>query len=541
MLIKILSSLSFTFVIGALITGACDTTDASERPNILFFFVDDWGRYASAYADPMQTSLNDAISTPHFDRIAREGVRFDHAFVPVSSCGPCRASVATGRYFWNCGSRAFLNGRASDWKGVANPYAAFPKFPDQLRENGYLVRRSLKTLGFTPSKPLPFEREWKVPDYHRYGLHVGEAKDPEERELRIEQTLAHPRLEMRRVLKASQESQKPFFFVYGTYNVHRPFVVDSGRDLWGLEPDRLAGLLPKSLPDVPEIRRDFSDYLGEVLAADAMLGVMLQELEAAGKLDQTLIILTGDNGIPGVPRGKTNCYDLSIHAPLICRLPGTVPAGRIVEDFVNLMDLGPTLLELTDAPPLKGAEGRSFMKQLTSERSGWLDPSRDHVVVGRELHFHTARDGNLPYPMRAIRTPEYLYIRNFKPERWPMGAPYNLETAGEDYDDLGDGPWRDLDSSLTKSWYLHHRNTEQGKRAMKVAIDKRPAEELYDLRSDPHQLNNEAGNFEYSAVVASFREQLARVMRRTEDPRLEDDFDRAPWVAVSKQSSGEGP
>ena len=90
------------------------------------------------------------------------------------------------------------------------------------------------------------------------------------------------------------------------------------------------------------------------------------------------------------------------------------------------MDLGPTLLQLTDAPPLKGAEGRSFMKQLTSERSGWLDPSRDHVVVGRELHFHTARDGNLPYPMRAIRTPEYLYIRNFKPERWPMGAPYNL-------------------------------------------------------------------------------------------------------------------
>ena len=96
-------------------------------------------------------------------------------------------------------------------------------------------------------------------------------------------------------------------------------------------------------------------------------------------------------------------------------------------------------------------DGRSFLKQLTARKSGWVDPQRNTVIIGRELHFHSARDGNLPYPMRGIRTPEYLYIRNFKPDRWPMGAPYNLDNtdAGE-YKRLEDAPFRDLDASLTK-------------------------------------------------------------------------------------------
>ena len=516
--------------VGLVILSVSRTATSAERPNILFFFVDDWGRYASVYADPASPSFNDIVSTPHFDRVAREGVRFDHAFVPVSSCGPCRASVVTGRYFWNCGSRAFLNGRASDWKGINNPFSELAKFPDRLRDQGYLVRRSLKTLSFAPSKPLDFERSLPDPEYHRYGLYVGEAVDPDQRQRRIAETLEHPRPEMRRVLQASRESEQPFFFVYGTYNVHRPFHVDSGRSLWGIEEQQLRGHLPPYLPDVEEVRRDFADYLGEVQAADAMLGVMIEELEAANELDHTLIVLSGDNGIPGVPRGKTNCYDLAIHAPLMCRLPGTIPAGRVIQDFVSLMDLGPTLLELTESQPIENADGRSFLKQLTSQKSGWVDPSRDRVVVGRELHFHSAREGHLPYPMRAIRTPEYLYIRNFKADRWPMGAPYNLDTAGEGYEDLEESPWRDLDSSLTKSWFLHHRDTELGRRVMAWSIDKRPQEEFYDLRKDPHQLQNLAEDPAYAAAVASFREQLDDVMRTTEDPRLQDEFDRPPWV-----------
>ena len=114
----------------------------SSKPNILFFFADDWGRYASIYADPEQPSLNDIIDTPNIDRIGREGLTFRNAFVPVASCNPCRASVTTGSYFWRCGSGAFLNRFGSDWEGVDDPFQSMPKFPDILGQSGYHTVKS---------------------------------------------------------------------------------------------------------------------------------------------------------------------------------------------------------------------------------------------------------------------------------------------------------------------------------------------------------------------------------------------------------------
>ena len=148
-----------------------DTGHASEdRPNILFFFADDWGRYASIYSDANNPSLNDLISTPNIDRIGREGVVFDNAFVPVSSCTPCRASLATGRYFWNCGSGAFLNGKASNWNAHNNPMQSLPKFGDLIRESGYYAQKSRKTFAFSPS-PLPKTvHSLSKVGYERYGL-----------------------------------------------------------------------------------------------------------------------------------------------------------------------------------------------------------------------------------------------------------------------------------------------------------------------------------------------------------------------------------
>ncbi|MEM6690791.1 MAG: sulfatase-like hydrolase/transferase [Planctomycetota bacterium] len=112
---------------------ASNSLGAESKPNIFFFFADDWGRYASIYADSQNPSLNDVIQTPNIDRIAREGVLFNNAFVPVASCGPCRASLATGRYFWNCGTGAFLNAKNSRWQGQDNPFVSLPKFADLLR------------------------------------------------------------------------------------------------------------------------------------------------------------------------------------------------------------------------------------------------------------------------------------------------------------------------------------------------------------------------------------------------------------------------
>ena len=135
---------------------------AAERPNILFFLVDDLGRYAGIYADPGQPSLNDVLRTPHFDRIGREGVVFNNAFVPVASCGPCRASLATSRFFWNCGSGAFLNQKASHWEGHPDPMKRLPKFVDRLQASGYFTRRALKTFAFNQDQPTPVMRQVEV-------------------------------------------------------------------------------------------------------------------------------------------------------------------------------------------------------------------------------------------------------------------------------------------------------------------------------------------------------------------------------------------
>lgn len=510
---------------------------AAARPNILFYFGDDWGRYAGIYADPATASVNDVIRTPHFDRIGREGVVFENAFVPVSSCSPCRASLATGRYFWNCGSGAFLNGTVSNWKGRPNPFIALPKFPDLLREGGYTVRRSGKTIAFTESMPTAAERTLPAVEYQRYGLYVSGAGDAAERRRRHDEVLAHPRQEMRRMLAARTPGQ-PFFFIYGTINIHRPFVAGSGELLWGIEPDRLRGRLPKFLPDVEDVRRDFADYLGEVQAADAMLGEMLEELEAAGELDRTLVILSGDKGIPGIPRGKTNCYDLSIRAPLLLRWPQGIPAGRRVQDFVSLMDVGPTLLELAGVSVTSAMDGRSFRLQLASPRGGWVDARRDCVIVGRELHHHYARDGNLPYPMRAIRTRDFLYIRNFHPERWPNGNPYNIEDLAQaaQYERHEEAPYRDVDASLTKSWLLIHRAEPEAARLLDLTLGLRPAEELYDVAADPDSLRNLAADPARAEVKRNLERRLFEILAKTSDPRLIDAFDRPPYVTTSART-----
>ena len=516
-----------------------DTGHASEgRPNILFFFADDWGRYASIYSDANNPSLNDLISTPNIDRIGREGVVFDNAFVPVASCNPCRASLATGRYFWNCGSGAFLNGKASNWNAHNNPMQSLPKFGDLIRESGYYAQKSRKTFAFSPS-PLPKTvHSLSKVGYERYGLYVGASKNLAERKIRHDEIIENCRQEIRQVLVASSQ-KKPFFFVFGSINIHRPYAPDSGKNLWGIEPDSLKGLIPKFLPDAHDIRRDFSDYLGEVLALDLMLGAMLDELKDSGELDNTVVVLSGDHGIPGVPRGKTNCYDLATRVPLMVRWPKRIPSARRVEDFVSIMDIGPTLLELSKVEVPSTMDGRSFLNKLTSKKSGWIDRNWDSVIIGRELHFHNSRPGNMPYPMRAVRTKDYLYIRNFKPKRWPMGNPYDSAKLNMPDDlykmGLSTKPaYRDLDGSLTKAWMMSRREEPFDKELFRLTMHPRSGEELYDIVNDPDQLVNLATEPKFSSVVTSLRARVKQVMNKSNDPRIKDAFDRLPWVDSTK-------
>ena len=254
-------------------------------------------------------------------------------------------------------------------------------------------------------------------------------------------------------------------------------------------------------------------------------------------------ILSGDNGIPGIPRGKTNCYDLSARAPLLIRWPQSIKAGRYVEDFVSLVDVAPTLLEVAGLPIPTEMQGRSFYAQLQSRESGWVDRQRDWVVIGRERHVDAARSGNLPYPMRAIRTKDYLYIRNFKPDRWPVGDPDNIDQYGGWNDQVrhARGPYRDIDESLTKAWLINNRNLPQAASVIEMTLNRRPAEELYALASDPEQLTNIAADPNANAIKAQLSAKLMGILESSQDPRLVDAFDQLPYVATSPGKSTKTP
>ena len=140
---------------------------------------------------------------------------------------------------------------------------------------------------------------------------------------------------------------------------------------------------------------------------------MLKMLEDAGQLDNTLVVVTSDNGLP-FPRAKGHIYEDGYRLPLAIRWPGVVKPNRTVEDFIRFDDLAPTFLEAVGLKPLREMTGRSFINTLRSESSGWIDRRRDHVVVGKERH-DIGRPGDAGYPVRAIRTREFLYARNFTP------------------------------------------------------------------------------------------------------------------------------
>ena len=489
---------------------------SATRPNILFFIGDDWGRNASCYRDPDRPSVNDVIETPNMDRVAREGVLFSNAFMGVSSCAPSRASMATGCYFWRCGKYAFLQpdpGWAANH--IPDPGDALPRFGPLLQQTGYAASVAGKTLRLSVSPMKPLELGC---DTLRFGLYA------QKNHLTRDETAKDFEQAVREVMQkvlAGRKPGQPFVHAFGPIGTHRPFFKGSGRNLWGIDPDALKGKLPAFIPDVPEAREDYADTLGEVLVLDLEVGWILDELEKAGEADNTMIVLTGDNGV-NMPRGKTHCYDLAVRAPLMVRWPaGIAKPGRVVDDFVGQIDLAPTWLEAAGITPPAAMDGRSLLPLLQSAKSGVIDPARDHVVVGRERHEADTRPDYMPYPMRAIRTVDFLYIRNFKPDRWPSGDPY---------DDIGPKGDPHSQGGGTVAWLVEHRDDPPVKPLYDLIYGKRPPEELYDLKNDPDQVRNVADVAAYSDAKSDLSERLMKVLRDTRDPRLDDAFDRPPYV-----------
>jgi arylsulfatase A-like enzyme len=497
---------------------------AEQRPNILFLFADDWGRYASIMAEvDGPGGINDVVRTPHFDRIARSGVLFRNAHVNAPSCTPCRSSLLSGQYFWRTRRGAILQGAVWD--------SSIPAYPLLLKEAGYHIGKTFKV--WSPGTPADAPYGGQQHAYEKAGRRFNQFSQTATKLVAdgmpveaAKQVLYDEARGNFQAFLADRQPGQPFCYWFGPTNTHRKWIKGSGKALWGIDPDALRGKMPPFWPDVYEVREDLADYLGEAQAVDAAIGLLVDEVRKIGELDNTLIVISGDHGIPGFPHGKCNLYDTGTGVCLAIVGPG-VRGGRLVDDFVNLTDLAPTFLETGGVAVPQVMTGRSLWPVLKSDRQGLVDPQRTFVVTGRERHVEMARAGHLPYPQRSIRTADYRLIINFKPDRYPMGDPYNLDgpnpPTAQELTEITFVTFPDDDASPTKAWLVGQRNNPQWKPLFDLAYGKRPREELYDLKKDPHQVHNLAADPAYAQVRAELERRLMDELQRTGDPRLVDD------------------
>ncbi len=515
-------------------------SSAGERPHIVMAFADDWGQYASAYGKLDPGGLNDHVSTPNFDSVADEGILFTRAFVSAPSCTPCRSSLLSGQHFWRCGRASILQGAIWDM--------SIPTYPLLLESAGYRIGHTYKV--WSPGSPINAPHGGAERAFNRHGTRFNgfsqSAMSNPDREAGKAALLDEVRKNVRSFLDADSDAEldgnAPFCYWFGPTNCHRKWIAGSGKELWGIDPDDLKGKLPPFLPDVHVVREDFADYLGEVQAFDAALGVVIDELKRVDAYDNTILVVSGDHGIPGITRGKCNLYDFGTQVPLAIRWPQRVKAtGRVVDDFVSLPDLAPTFLEAAGVEKPPSMIAKSLLPVLESEKAGQVDSSRDAVFTGRERHVALARRGNKPYPQRAIRTDRYLYIINFEPDRWPMGTGPGYGAADADmpsYELLRDDTFvafGDLDASPTKAWVVTRRDDNPD--LFQFAVGRRPRHELYDVREDPHCMKNLADAPASAEVRQRLHDRLMDELHRTGDPRVSDQiiFEELPFTGDWKR------
>lgn len=516
--------ISLLFLVGVLIVSiglwyfSTSTIDKSKpkpkRPNIVFLFADDWGKYASAYAPyERNESINNLIKTPSFDEIASKGTLFTNAYVPAPSCTPVRSSILSGQYFYRTGMGAILHGAQWD--------QTIPSYPLLLEKSGYHIGFTYKV--WSPGNPIdaPYGGKSKAYEkagkkFNRFSQYVTNATNQEEAKRQLYDEVR----ENFKSFLSDNEKNKPFCYWFGPTNTHRSWVKGSGKNLWGLDANNLQGKLPSFLADTPDIREDFNDYLGEVIAWDKAVGVILDILQEEGVVENTIVVISGDHGIPGIPRAKTNLYDLGTSVALAISWPGHIKDGKIINEMVNLMDLAPTFLDIGDVEIPSVMDGQSLVPLITGKR---VELENSFVLTGRERHVAQARTGNLPYPQRAYRTKDYLYIRNLKPNRWPIGT---LENG-----------LRDIDGGPTKDWYIKNYDSIKNMDVWNISFGKRPEEEFYDVNKDPYQVNNLASNPTYKDLIEVYSKKLDSVLIATKDPRMVIDpnyFDNMPFINENK-------
>ena len=476
---------------------ACTKPVVNSRPNILFCLADDASfPYMGAYGCTW-------IRTPAFDTVAENGILFTRAYTPNAKCAPSRASILTGRNSWQL-------------EEAANHWCYFPQkfktYAEALTENGYHVGCTAK--GWAPGVAL--DKDGKKRNLTGTPYNEIKTTPPAEYINKIDYAANFESF------LNDKPKDTPFCFWYGSTEPHRAYEYGAGINKGGKKVSDIDRVFPY-WPDNDTVRTDMLDYAFEVEYFDSHLGRMLALLKERGQLDNTLVIVTADNGMP-FPRIKSQEYEQSNHLPFAAMWKnGIVNPGRQVDDFISFIDLAPTILELSGVTVTEAGmqpiQGKSLTDIFYKNRESY--PGRDHVLIGKERH-DVGRPHDEGYPIRGIVTRDFLYLYNFKTDRWPGGNP---ETG-----------YLTCDGSPTKTQVLDARENPATEYFWQLSFGKRPAEELYDLQKDPDCMHNLADDPAYEKTRQQLHEQLFTELREQGDPRMfgkGDVFDQYPYADSS--------
>jgi arylsulfatase A-like enzyme len=485
----------------------------NDRPNILFCIADDATyKHMSAYGCSW-------VETPAFDRVAAEGLLFVNAYTPNAKCAPSRSCIITGRNSWQ------LEEAGNHWSYFPTK---FKSFAEVLGENGYDV--GLTAKGVAPVVALTESGEKR----ELLGKAYNEKRTTPPTNMISDIDYAANFIDF----LDEKAGAKPFCFWYGGFEPHRAYEYGSGIAKGGKKLEDVDEVLG-FWPDKETVRNDMLDYALEIEYFDSHLDKMLHTLEVRGMLDNTIVVVTADNGMP-FPRVKGQAYEYSNHLPLaIMWKKGIKTAGRTITDFVSFIDFAPTFLEVAGieqaASQMQAIEGKSLTDILYSEEGQKITMERDHVLIGKERH-DVGRPNDVGYPIRGIRKGDYLLVLNFETDRWPAGNP---QTG-----------YLNTDGSATKTQILNDRRVSGTDKYWDLCFGKRPGKELYNVVEDPFCINNLIDHPDLSEIESALESQLLMELKEQEDPRILgnghvfDDYlyaNEADRDFYKRQKKGENP
>jgi N-sulfoglucosamine sulfohydrolase len=418
----------------------------SEQPNILYLHSHDTGRYVQPYGEP--------VPMPNVQALADQGVLFREAFCAAPTCSASRACLLTGQY-----------GQSNGMLGLAHRGWS-------LRDYHHHIVHTLRKVGYT-STLIGEQHISKEPGVIGYDEVL---KIPTTRA----DTVAPLAME---VLRRPRE--RPLFLSVGFFETHREFLgPGSLRDVHYSKP-------PNNLPDTPEVRADVAAFKASARGLDHGVGMVLNQLDASGLMDDTLVIFTTDHGMP-FPGAKATLYDRGLGVMLVLRGPEPFNRGRVIDALVSHIDIYPTVceyLEIERPPFLQGVSLLALLRGHTAS-------AREEIFAGST--WHAAYE-----PQRAVRTARHKYIRRWGERLTPVLA------------NTDDGPSKDL--LLRNGW------------AERVIAK----EQLYDLVFDPNEANNVLEDPAYAGVLVDLRGRLEGWMRDTDDPLLAGHVDPPPGVDIN--------